>query len=359
MENLTVSAIFDAYLADRRNPFSDRKCKHPDSIAFHLVAARKEWGNMPVVDFKLGSKARIKAKVQEWRAANIAQATCRKRVQFVKTAFRFAVEEEIIPREDEPVIKLPANGPPRERFVDQERELPALLRAADKIKTPDHIRLQAELSIRTGQRRGAILALRWSQHIDFERRIIRFRDTEEIADRSKKRRTDQPMDQELFDLLVAAKERADCDYVIEWRGRPVKSTYSGMKALYKRAGIENLHIHDLRRTAATYVNRELGGDIGAAAGFIGDTEKVAAKHYVQDDAGTRLPQMHALARVMARARSTSDAASPVIEQSLQQGGAALPFLEQAVSQRELGGSEADEHGGSAFLEASIGGNAGG
>lgn len=111
------------------------------------------------------------------------------------------------------------------------------------------------------------------------------------------------MDDDLLRLLLAAKERAESPFVIEWRGKPVKSTYSGVKALYKRAGISGLHIHDLRRTSATYVNTETGGDKKITAGFIGDTEAVADRHYIQDNPAVRMPAVMGVASVLARARS--------------------------------------------------------
>lgn len=211
---------------------------------------------------------------------------------------------ETADRAQEPVFKLPANGPPRERFVDPVKELPALLKAADHPDTPNHIRLCFHLSLRTGQRQGAIADLRW-EHIDFEARVIRFRDTEAPDERSKKRRTDMPMDDELYALLISAKEAAESPFVIEWRGRSAGCTYHGLKALYRRAGVSGLHRHDLRRTAATLAHRGCDGDMKAAAGFIGDTEQMAARHYVQDSPETRLRPVTAISEVLARARSAA------------------------------------------------------
>lgn len=233
-------------------------------------------------------------------------STCRKRVSVLRTAIRFAISDELITRNQEPVMELPPPGPPRERFVDELSELPALLKAADEIKTPDHIRLLLELALRSGQRRGAILALRW-EHVDFERRVIRFRDTEAAGDRSKKRRGDKPMDDELLAIMRRAYEaRSDvCEHVVHWRDKPVKSPYAGMKALYKRAGVQGLHVHDLRRTSATYVNNESGGDLGLAARHIVDTEATARTHYVQEDTRLHLPAIRAVSAVLARARAPS------------------------------------------------------
>lgn len=301
---LTVADLMDAYLADRRNPFAERPCKTPTSLDYHLRATRALWGAMPVSLFAQGSKQRVKAKCQEWRAAGASPYTVRKRISILKTVFRFAIDEELITRADEPVIKLPPNGAPRERFVDPKTELVALLAAADHSATPFHIRLNFHVSLRTGQRQGAIRALQWSKHIDFENRVILFRETEAVQDRSKKRRTNIPMDDQLLALLRDAKERADTDWVLEWRGKQVSNCYHGMKALYRRAGVHNLRLHDLRRTAATYVHRGTQGDMKAAASFIGDTEQIAQKHYVRQSPETLLRPVSAIADVMAEAHAS-------------------------------------------------------
>lgn len=302
----TLNALCEIYLTDRRNPHAERKCKHPESLASHLKAARALWGEMSVDEFRLGSKARVKAQCMEWRAGGLSAHTVRKRVSILKTVFRFAVDEEIIERGQEPVIKLPPNGAPRERFVDDAEELPALLRAADQTATPDHIRLLLELLLRTGQRRGCVLDLQW-EHVDFEKRVIRFKDTEAAGDRSKKRRGNKPMDDALYALLQRAHEARDedCPFVVQWRGKRVKNPYIGMRALYKRAGLSNLRTHDMRRSSATYVNTETNGDLQAAANHINDTVATAKKHYVQEDVRIHAPAMEAVSGVLARARSAT------------------------------------------------------
>jgi integrase len=302
----TVSDLMDAYLADRRNPFAERPCKNPASLEYHLRATRALWGAMPLPEFAQGSKQRVKAKCQEWRASGLSPFTVRKRISILKTVFRFAVEEEMIARGDEPIIKLPQNGTPRERCLDAERELPLLLAAADEMATPDHLRLLIELALRTGQRRGCILDLRW-EHVDFEQRVIRFRDTEEAGKRTKKRRGNKPMDDALHALLQRAHDARDeeCDHVISWRGKRVRNPYHGLKAVYARAGLAGLRTHDLRRSSATFVHAELAGDMQTAANHINDTVATAAKHYVIHNPSVDLPAINAVANVMERARGSA------------------------------------------------------
>jgi len=294
---LTVNDIIDAYLKEKRNKFADRVCKDPESVAAHFIPLRAVWGTMTVKEFRKRSKTRVKEQVEKWRdEAKWKISTCRKRISQLKTAFRYCVDEEIIKRKQMPVIKLPPQGAPRERFLDM-KELAALLDAAESPDTEPHIRLCLHLSLRTGQRQSAIHALTWPL-VDFENRVIRFRDTEAPGERTKKRRTDMPMDDVLHDMLLEAKDDAETEFVLERHGRHVASTYAGMKALYERAGIEGVHRHDLRRTAATLAYRA-SGDMNLVANLLGDTPEMAAKHYAQTVASDRLKPVEAISSALA------------------------------------------------------------
>lgn len=302
MGNPTVDEICEKYLDDRRNPFADRPCKHADSLACHLKAPRALWGAMKIKEFRDGSRQRVKTQCEEWRRLGLSPHTIRKRIAILKTAFKFAVDEEIIKRGHMPVMKLPPNGAPRERVVDVQTELGPLLRELDRSKTPPHIRTLGHILLRTGVRRGAALSLKW-EHIDFDKREIRFRDTEAASERSKKRRGNKPMTDALFDVLQVAYEEREpgCDWVIQRNGKRVKNPYSALKALYRRAGLEDLWTHDLRRSSATYVHNETNGDLSAAAAHIVDTEATARKHYVQENVSVHMPSMLAVDAVLERA----------------------------------------------------------
>lgn len=304
--NPLVGAIFDAYIADRSSALAYKRCKHPRALVISLMKARELWGKMPIDEFRVGSKPRVKAAVQSWLAPSpesgqkaVSLGTVRKRCTIMRAAFSFAVSEELIERGQEPVFELPPNPPPRERYVDQKEELPRLLKELDR--APFHLRLAGLLMFITGQRIGAILALEW-EHVDFDKRIIFFRDTEAAADRSKKRRVNQPMDDELFEILTQAKERATCARVVEWNGRGCKTVFPGFKRLLRRAGLGDVRLHDLRRSSATYVHAGTGGSDEAAASHIGDSVEMARKVYIQEDPKVRLPGIEASSKALREAR---------------------------------------------------------
>ena len=204
----------------------------------------------------------MKEEVQRWRTATpekpevLMVGTCRKRISQLKTAFKFCIEDEFIPASLNPIIKLPAQGAPRERCLTLE-ELAALLREADNPRTPYHIRIAFHLAIRTGQRQSAIKALDWS-HVDFVNGVIKFRDTERPDERSKKRRTNIPLDADLRAILEEAYENRDdtCTRVISWNGRPVANLYGGFK---------NPVINAVGGGATAVVN-QIGGKIASLVG---------------------------------------------------------------------------------------------
>ena len=104
------------------------------------------------------------------------------------------------------------------------------------------------LSLFTGQRRGNVLALRWSD-VDFHNGYIYFPDSKNGEPIT------VPMTGQLRELLLKIKQNAKSEWVL-----PSKKSVSGhfnspkrsWEMLLKRAGIENLRLHDLRRTMGSY-----------------------------------------------------------------------------------------------------------
>lgn len=301
---VTINYICDKYLEEKRNKFAERRCKFPDSLESTLKPVRAAWGAMDMADFRQGSKARSRELVQQWRDAGINTGTCRKRISTLKAAINFAIDEELISRDLEPVLKLPAQSAPRTRFVDMETELPRLLAAAEKTRTWPHTLLALQLYVRTGLRPSAFLDLTWDL-VDFDKRIVWFQETEKAEDRTKKRRVNKAMDDELYAILQRAYEdrEEDCPYVLSYRGKRVKKVYCSLKRLFARAGMPDLQVRDLRRTSATYVFNENEGDAKLAACHLGDTEAVTMKHYAQSDPKVTLPGVQTVSRVMQRARA--------------------------------------------------------
>lgn len=301
--DLTIAYLIGKYIAEKENKHAEKVCASPETIRCHLKPVLAEWGHMTLAEFTQGSRLRVKEQCDKWRAGGdgkkpLAQNTVRAYVSKFRTALKYCFDQEIVPEGVPfPKFAMPKAGPPRERVIDPVTEMPRLMEVLNEDGTAPHTRLSTLLFICLGQRRGAFPDLQWSKHIDFERRVIWFKETQELGKRTTKRRTNMPMSDFVYDLLQEAYKVRTCDYVIEWRGRQVKDVYYSVKRALTRAGLGDVVPHDFRRTSATLVHDD-AGDMEKAAGHIGDTVAMARKHYVRDNPLTRLPGVEAVSSVV-------------------------------------------------------------
>jgi integrase len=111
---------------------------------------------------------------------------------------------------------------------------------------PDHQKLILVIGYHLGMRRGEILKLRWDQ-VDWDANLIRL---EKKQTKSKKARV-APLYGELrawFDMAYAARD-SQCTFIISWQGHGIGEVKTAWKKARIRAGVPELLVHDLRRTA--------------------------------------------------------------------------------------------------------------
>lgn len=171
-----------------------------------------------------------------------SQGTIHTELGHLRSALRFAERSKIIDRA--PHIWRPEKPAPKERFLDRD-EIGRLLESC----SAPHIQLAVALLLGTAARVGAILDLEWSR-VDFERSHINLR-LDDAATR--KGRAVVPMNGMTRAALQTAHEAAISDYVVEYGGEQVRSIRTGFTAACRRAGLENVRIHDLRHTAAVHM----------------------------------------------------------------------------------------------------------
>lgn len=170
-------------------------------------------------------------------------------------------------------IERPAKPKPVEKFLTRE-EVRALMDAA----TMPHVRLFIELAITTGGRSGALLDLTWDR-VDFQRDQIDLRNP--FLQFPHKGRAVVPMNRTLRGALSVAKEGALTPYVIEWAGQRVRSVKKGLSRSAKRAGLDHVSPHTLRRSAARHMVED-GVPISEVAQYLGHTsEKVTFRAYAR------------------------------------------------------------------------------
>lgn len=127
-----------------------------------------------------------------------------------------------------------------------------------------HLPLYIMILLYTGQRRGAVLDLQWSQ-VDFIRSRINF--NAPGRKQTKKLRPIIPIPRGLLAHLRRAHAKAISSYVITSSGERV-SIRKGFATAARRAGIPNCTSHTLRHTAGTWMAqrgvslRDIGGWLG-------------------------------------------------------------------------------------------------
>jgi len=171
-------------------------------------------------------------------AEGAAIGTIRKEMTVVRAGLNWA------DLKNRAVWELPSPPPPRDRWLSH-AEFGRLLAAAEG--TP-HLHLFLHLAIATAGRQEAILTLSWTQ--------VRW-DRNEIWLGYKpngKQRATVPMTATLRDELEKAhKLRGASGRVIELDGEAIASVRKSFDTAVRRAGLTNVHRHDIRHTAAVWM----------------------------------------------------------------------------------------------------------
>ena len=124
-----------------------------------------------------------------------------------------------------------------------------------------HVRLAVAIAALAPKLRLAnVLALTWKEHVDPDLRYITVHRHKTVA--TLRRPQVVPISDQLRLILKDARQRTDT-YVVEYRGRPVKTIRGGLRSAVERAGlpfgraVDGATFHTLRHTAASLL-AELG-----------------------------------------------------------------------------------------------------
>lgn len=202
----------------------------------------------------------------------VSQGTAWAELGHLNSALKWGVKERIILAS--PYIWRPQKPTPKERYFTK-NEIAKLLGVDE---TPPHIRLVMLLLLSTAGRMSAVLQLTWDR-VNLDRRQINLRNE---GDQTRKGRAIVPINEGLYHALLAAREAALSDYVVEWASGPVRSVRKGLRAVGDRAGIPGVGAHIFRHTAAVHL-AEGGIPMTEIAQFLGHsntttTERVYARY---------------------------------------------------------------------------------
>lgn len=161
-----------------------------------------------------------------------------------------------------PLIPRPPKLALRDRPLNSD-EAQRILQASES--TP-HLYIDLLLMFGTAGRSVSVLELKWDK-VDFVRGTI---DLRVDVTGPRKERAVVPMNPFLPSELLKWKEVSDCDYVVSWRGEPIRSLKVAFQNARKRAGLPDIRIHDIRHTAAVWM-LAAGSSIQRISQYLGHT----------------------------------------------------------------------------------------
>ncbi len=170
------------------------------------------------------------------------------------------------------IRKYPENR--RERFLSQE-ELKALSQALDeKLRERNDIYVVAaiRLLILTGARLNEILTLKW-EHVDLERGLLLLPD-------SKTGRKVIVLNEAACKVLLELPRQKGNPYVIcgHKKGQHLVNLQKPWRRIRKRAGLEDVRIHDLRHTFASLAARK-GGSLPKVGALLDHSQIQTTQRY--------------------------------------------------------------------------------
>jgi integrase len=192
----------------------------------------------------------------------------------LRSALNWAAKRRFIPWPP-PYVWTPTKPAARERVLTDD-EVDRLLAGA----VMPHVRLFITLALCTGARSSALLELTWDR-VDLEAGLIDLRRPEPVNPLTKKVRKGRaivPMNSTARAVLSQARAEALSDHVIEWNGGPIRKIRKGFEEACRRAGLEGVTPHDLRRTAATWAD-EAGIDPQRIARLLGHSNVASGEAY--------------------------------------------------------------------------------
>jgi integrase len=167
-------------------------------------------------------------------------------------------------------------------YVLNQEEVGRLLEAAD-----EELRQIVLIALNTGLRRGEILSLRWAQ-VSFEDGIISFARTKSV----KFHRV--PMNSIVAGVLTSIEKRGDYVFPGRWGRGHLADCKKAFEDAREKAGLPELHFHDLRHCAGTYM-ATAGIPLTTVQQILGHRDIRTTSRYINPNDENRRKAVNALA----------------------------------------------------------------
>src|SRR6266566_4550558 len=228
-----------------------------------VLAWAREFGTRP-----LGQITR--AEMETWRRKKMTTcrpATINRDLSRLRRMFSLAVEWELLEESPMTGIRFLRENNARTRYLSLE-ESNRLIASC----IAPHIRALVTIALHSGMRLGEILNLRWHD-LDFAAGFILVRDSKNGESRQ------VPTDATLSALFRAYPHRPSTDLVFSSSsGGHIVDVRTGFQNAGKRAGLIDLHFHDLRHTFASQFVMA-GGDLYILKEILGHKSITMTQRY--------------------------------------------------------------------------------
>jgi len=183
-----------------------------------------------------------RAEIESWRREKMSRckpATINRDLSRLRHMLNIAMEWELLEKSPMQGMKFLRENNARTRYLSVDE----CHRLIDSCMAP-HIRAIVTVALHTGMRLGEILNLRW-QDLDFSSGFILVRDSKNGQARQ------VPMDSMISTLLRSWPRLSDLVFTSVLTGGRIVDVRTGFLNACKRAGLTDLHFHDLRHTFAS------------------------------------------------------------------------------------------------------------
>ncbi len=234
---MTLNDLFQEYM-ERRAAFNRRPDKPKATYRLYL----SDWSNRKLSTIRHEEVDRLHKKI----GRNNGQVTANIVLKLLHVMFNKAINEWRIWKGESPahgIAKFPEQS--RDRFL-QSDELPRFFQAVEEEEN-ETIRDYVLISLLAGARKSNVLAMRW-QDINFERAEWRIEVTKNGTPQT------VALSPEAIEILQNRKPSDGAIFVFPGSGKAghLMEPKKGWKRILERAGIDNLRIHDLRRTLGSW-----------------------------------------------------------------------------------------------------------
>lgn len=215
----------------------------------------------------------LAAMVAAWRREGKAAGTINNRLAVFRQALNHARDIHGVAVPALPWRKMAQAKPDAPRRYMGDGELDLLVEAA-----APHLRHAIMLSLLTGLRRGAVLALDWQQ-VDLSRGIIHARGKGRAGGKANA----VPITSDVQALLLEIGPQPSGP-VISYKGKRLKSLDTAFNKARARAGLPHLQFHDLRRTFAQDL-LDVGGQEGVVSKALHHSSVAVTRRYAEMQIG--------------------------------------------------------------------------